>query len=371
MLLLVSASGTFLFVEYQRGKPTLGERVAYESPNDGLPTADRLILETQVLSARREFEPNPPFERDDVDFIRFAQERINRQMEADPNFQPTPAERDKLIDELFRSEQLLQRSVGPGELRGFVFEGLDAALRTDRLVLFRYQVDSGTNNPDTTYNLNFRFNDAAYPQQRVGLGHPHTLELLPALIDEEGVLRVSALNGSLFVGPDGLLRTRPNPSSVTFPEGTLIVSVAESSYQANFLRAVAVLWLKLTFLAILAIWASTFLSFPVACLVAVGVFLTAESASFLTTAVARFGTTAQLGNPEPWRIPIFYIGSAVAWVFRIYAELKPVTRLVDGELLTFGHVLRGVAVLSSWIVVLYGAAVLKFRRRELAVYSGN
>ena len=106
-------------------------------------------------------------------------------------------------------------------------------------------------------------------------------------------------------------------------------------------------------------------------LVAVGVFLTAESASFLTTAVDRFGTTDQLGNPEPWRIPIFYIGSAVAWVFRIYAELKPVTRLVDGELLTFGHVLRGVAVLSSWIVVLYGAAVLKFRRRELAVYSGN
>jgi len=368
-LLLVSASGVFLFVEYLRSQPALGERVAYESRGDGMPSADRLILETQVLSARREFQPEPPFDRDDPDFIRAARERIERQTQADPNFVPdTPREMERVIDELFRAESLEQRSVAPGAIRTFVFEGLGSARDTDRLVLFRFKVDSGANNPDVTFTLNFRFNDAIYPQQRVGLGHPHTVELLPDVINDEGVLEVTVFNGALFVGPDGLIGERPNPASITFPEGTLVVSVAESSYQANFLRAVGVLWLKL---AILAIWASTFLSFPVACLVAVGVFLTAESAMFLTTAVDRFGTTDRLGNPEYWRVPIYFVGSAVSWVFRIYADLRPVTRLVDGELLTFGHVLRGVAVLSAWIAVLFGAAVLTFRRRELATYSGH
>jgi len=65
------------------------------------------------------------------------------------------------------------------------------------------------------------------------------------------------------------------------------------------------------------------------------------------------------------------IATPVHLAFNFYADLKPTQRLVDGRLLGWGSVAGGAATLAALTAMLYGAAVLIFRRRELAIYSGH
>ena len=95
------------------------------------------------------------------------------------------------------------------------------------------------------------------------------------LVGSNGVLRVDFANGDVTTG-------EVNPEAMYFPPGSVEVSYAHGGYQANFVRVAVVLWVKLAFLSMLAIAASTFLSFPVACMVAMGTFLAAESSGFLS-----------------------------------------------------------------------------------------
>ncbi|MCA9299384.1 MAG: hypothetical protein KDA28_09970, partial [Phycisphaerales bacterium] len=154
-------------------------------------------------------------------------------------------------------------------------------------------------------------------------------------------------------------------------ENALTVSYSAGSYRVNFVKAVFILWLKLAFLAMVGVCASTFLSFPVAAMVAFGIFFCAESASFLTATLEYYGTTNTDGDIVPHKFITYYISMAVGWVFAIYAELRPTTYLVDGRLLTFGAVAQGTTVLGVLIGLLYAIGTAVFRRRELAMYSGH
>ena len=52
-------------------------------------------------------------------------------------------------------------------------------------------------------------------------------------------------------------------------------------------------------------------------------------------------------------------------------DLQPVKRLVDGRLLPWSSVSVGIGVLLAATGVLYAIAIAIFKRRELAIYSGN
>jgi hypothetical protein len=57
--------------------------------------------------------------------------------------------------------------------------------------------------------------------------------------------------------------------------------------------------------------------------------------------------------------------------FKIYADLRPTGRLVDGLRLSWAEVGGGTGILATWTAVLFAVAVLVFRKRELATYSGQ
>jgi hypothetical protein len=61
----------------------------------------------------------------------------------------------------------------------------------------------------------------------------------------------------------------------------------------------------------------------------------------------------------------------VGWLFRFYAELKPTKSLIDGKLVPWQLVAAATLFLGLWSLVLYAFGVLSFRRRELAIYSGQ
>jgi ABC-type transport system involved in multi-copper enzyme maturation permease subunit len=369
-LLTVCCAGIFLFTEYLRQQPAMGEDRQAMIGGSG-PTEDRVILETQVLSARKVVEPTLPMGPNDREFLEDVRAFILNKQEQEPDFAKDQETFEKVKADLYRDYEQWYRSIAPGVYRDFVFEGMQDAARRGGMVTFRYRVDSGGNPPGILYKLTFAFGDYIHPPLDVSLGPSHTLSLYPSVIEPDGTVTLTVFNGELMPGPEGEVAVIPNPESINFPPGGIQLSYSVSSYQMNFVRVACVLWLKLAFLAMVGIAAGTFLSFPVACLVAFAVFIGAESAGFIAESLQYYEALDYDENVVYWKIPVRAMGLAVATAFKTYAELRPTTRLVDGRLLSWGDVMWGASLIALWTGVLFTLATAIFRRRELATYSGQ
>ncbi len=388
VLLAVCASGIFLFVEYLRGQPALGERAAFVSfaEGEGGLTEDRWILETQVLSARVTVENDPPFTKSSPEFVSGAEQFIQARQETDPQFGTAPGERATIIDDLFKNAITQYRSIEPGERERYVFHGLRKARDRGELLLFRYRIDAGSNRPDEFYDVSYLFSDGSQLVKRMGLGFFHSTTVYPTAIyrvtdedrarvsdDPEMLRELEKLDGALMLDViNANIESRmANASTITFPPGGLEFSYRVGSYRLNFVRAMVVLWAKLAFLAIVAIWAATFLSFPVACVVAFGALLAAEGSGYLRTSIETFATSDREGNVEVFNLVASVVTRVVAGAFSLYGDLKPTKRLVQGELIPVSSVLTGGAFLAIASGALYLVTVITMRRRELALYSGR
>ncbi len=121
----------------------------------------------------------------------------------------------------------------------------------------------------------------------------------------------------------------------------------------------------------LGIFCSTFLSFPVACLVSFGALLAAEGSGFLRTSVETFATTDTKGNVQVFNLIASVVTRLVSGAFSLYGDLKPTKRLVQGELIPLSSVIVGGLFIAIASGALYLLAVITMRRRELAIYSGR
>lgn len=363
VLLGVSASGIFLFTEYLREQPASDEiRAFVPEDRNALISEDREILQTQVLTARRSVRPEIPQLSKEAEDQEVAA-RFEQALNADSSFKPTAEEEAAYREQIrkeFRSQWV---SIAPGLNRTFKFSGLQSAYEQGRLVTLRYKVDVGANDPRTTFRITF-FVGGQPIVQTVPLGQLMTLRIQPLAISPDGRLEVTVANGDFYAD-------YANPQSMTFPPDGLEVSYPVGSYRANFARVMMVHWLKLAFLAMVGITAATFLSFPVASMVAFGAFLMAESSGFLIQSLETYTPETTTGGTDYFIVAVRVIAVPAANVWRFYANLHPTADLVDGRLVSWGAVLRAAAVLSLVTGLLFLAAGSIFKRRELATYSGH
>jgi ABC-type transport system involved in multi-copper enzyme maturation permease subunit len=373
VLLAVCCAGVFLFTEYLRKQPAEGEEIrVVTSAQQGI-SRDRMLLETQVLTARSRVEADGPVKIDNPDFLREVKAYIDGQRARDPQFAVDDAHYRQVLTDLHKSYSRAFRAIPVGEFRDYWFSGLSAAKEHNVPLTLRYKVDSGSNEPSAIYKISFMVGDVPLEAQQVGLGQAHTLTLYPTAIDEEGRVGIRVFNGELVIRNDGTIEDLipTNPDMISFPDDGLELYYTAGTYQGNFFRVAGVLWVKLAFLAMLAIAASTFLSFPVACLIAFSVFIGAEGTGFLKEALQYYSAADEKGNVNLVKVVVRAIGLTVAWMFGSYHELKPTMRLVDGRLLTWSSMAWGCGVLLAWTAGMYALAVGIFRRRELATYSGQ
>lgn len=384
VLITVSSTGVFLFTEYLRLKPAVGEREAYSRDEAGMISEDRLVLETQVLTARESVTALPP-EVDEEQFNKNVIARVEIELrELERISQETgrkiiAEKREELIakirgdlrksiDQQYRYLSGIDEAGNPAS-QYYVFEGLSAAKEQKRPLVFRYKINTLDNRPDETAKVSFIFLNAnsTVPEVReTPVNQYVTIPLVPDVIDEKGAVVVQIINGELTNrGAIG------NPQSIQFPPDGLEISFSSGSFRANFFRVVVVFWIKLAFLAMIGVFCATFMSFPVACLVSFTVFFAAEGANFLTASLEVFWTEDIQGNTLYFNTAIAKVAEVIAAFFKTYADLKPTERLVDGLRLGWGQLLSGMGVLAVWTLILFVAATLIFRRRELAVYSGN
>ncbi|MAY74774.1 MAG: hypothetical protein CMJ31_08710 [Phycisphaerae bacterium] len=377
VLLTVCSGGVFLFTEYLRSTPALGEKEAYVSANEGQAmTEDRFLLETEVLASRdtqRIIYP-PEFEYSDETFQTVLEDRIARERLSTPGFATTAADRAAAATQLLDELRDAYRSVGPGQAIEYRFTGLERARERSEPITFRFKLDAASARPDVFFTVSMRFLSSEQPSweiRRIGLGYYHSVQLLPEAINEDGELWVELVNGQIGQTQAGALAIRPNPETIRFAPDGLQVTYSVGSYHLNYLRVALVLWIKLAVLAMLAVWAGTFLSFPVACLVAFGTFILAEMSGWLADSGDMIGYTDNEGNLVWYKVISTPVAQAVGFIFQVYDGLRPIESIVEGRRLAWTDVGFGVIVLAVMATTFYGLAVMVFSRRELAIYSGQ
>ncbi|MFI4881669.1 MAG: ABC transporter permease [Phycisphaerales bacterium JB064] len=376
-LLLVCGSAIFLFAEYLKQQPAQGESEAYVARGVELGgsvlSEDRRILHNQVLQAREAREIDVPMAKSSTQFAEIV-DRFMEQREALDSFDEVaeiPQTRTQVRDDLYKHYVANLRSIEPGQAKTYVFSGLEQAAQQDSPLLLRYRVESGGNLPDEFYRIFFNFGGAQY-EREVGLAQTLIIDdIPPEAINDNGELELTIINGRLMQNAQGDVGVAPNPRTITFPPGGLELSYSVGGFRMNFVRVVAVLWIKLAFLSLLAIAASTALSFPVACLVAFGTFFAAESAMFLQDSMEVYNPFYGEGVGPYILAVVELVAGSVIWIFKVYAELNPIEKLVQGQLVSWGSVAQGIVVLGVWCVVLFGVGWFVFRSRELAIYSGQ
>ncbi len=369
-LLLVSGSGIFFFTEYLRTQPAIGESEAYVMKGGRGLTEDRLILETQVLTARTTVHPTP--RAAEAQFEENVEAMVDAEMKKLDISVGTPEEvrfkrdylRQTISDSLRKSYQLEDRVIAPGEQRIFRFDGMNAAATSGRPIILRFKLNSGANRPDATYRITLQFMGSPPEVIPIALGQYHSIPLTNRILDKSGMAELSITNGDI--------NTRlVNPEALNFSPDGMELSYSSGGFRANFFRCLGVLWIKLAFLSILAIWASTFLSFSVASLVSMTLFVSAEAAGFVRSALDNYATEDQKGNILILQTVTSKIAGVVSQVFGVYADLRPTARLVEGLELSGTDLATGGLVLAGTSAILFMLSVYIFRRRELAIYSGN
>ncbi len=368
VLLAVSSTGVFLFVEYLRNQTASGESKPYVATGQAI-SEDRLVLETQILSARTavgfQMPTLPP-----EDFQKAVDSRLAQLQASDPvEFQDTPVVRRIVEEQIYDDMKAAYLNIGPGQERMFTFTGLDEVQRQNLPLTLRYKVSIGADDPRETARVTFGMINTQPRVQEVPLGQMMSIPISPASI-QDGKLELVILNGDAYRRMEGDPGWANNGSMAVAPDG-IQLSFPIGSYRANFIRVVVVLWLKLALLAMIAVVSATFLSFSVASMVAFGTFLVAESAGFLNTSLETFAAEDAQGKIVLWKAAIRVVAVPIGKIFGGYADLKPTASLVDGQIVDWLSMsLAGTAILII-CAALYAAGVFIFKNRELATYSGQ
>jgi len=372
-LLTISGLGIFQFTEYLRSQTALGEVAPYQASEGRIMTEDRMILETQVLTARRSVIPVLPFGPHDEQFDAALEAEVQKERLLQTDFNPTPGQLAGMRMKIFEDAVSDYRSIDPvyEGYATFSFTGLGPARSLGKPLTMRYKINAEGNRPDMFYAMTFSFEDGTIIQRpQTGLGFSHTFTIDPRFINEQGELNLQIYNGQLALDNNDRMMMRPNPGTMTIPPDGLEVSYQVGTFRGNFTRIMMVLWTKLALLAMVAVWASSFASFPVACLMSITVFLIGESAGFVQSALPGWAMDSE-SVVGVIRTGIFHFANGVSKFFSAYHELKPTQRIADGRVLGWAQVSSGVLAMISATGVFYLISVYIFRRRQLAIYSGQ
>ncbi|MHC4832358.1 MAG: ABC transporter permease subunit [Planctomycetota bacterium] len=363
-LLAVCGLSIFIFIQYLQTRPAadafdaqavrdevLVARVGVAPRYDLLPRA-RLL---EMVDAAIE---DDPMLRDDIDQGVVDEFDVRRDLFAD-----------------YQQENLAsQRSIAPGADRVYRFEGLGRARDRGANLTLRYKFYAGESDEHEQLPVIFRFEqDGSWTDRKFVPVQTMVLPVPATMIDEEGVLSVAIVNAGFNAdAPEGAMPFYPGPYSIAFePEGIELLYPV-SSFEANFLRAMLVTWIKLGFLAMLGVGAASVLSFPVACLTSFAIFLAAEAAPFLAYSIDTYRIWDRDGNVQWVNWLVLQMATGTEWALRSFGQTRPNPALVEGRLVGWSEVFRAVAVIGvGWSAAVLLVSMLVFRRKELAVYSGQ
>jgi ABC-type transport system involved in multi-copper enzyme maturation permease subunit len=265
-----------------------------------------------------------------------------------------------------------QRTVPPGEERAYSFTGLSAAKRLGGNVSLRYSFDIVRMNPHETHPVIFKFRDGYYADRMFVPSQAHVLPVPAELIDDDGTLTVTIENAGLVSGPEGVVKA-PGEGPLLFKADSLEVLWRAGEFEANFVRAQLVNLVKLSFLAMLGVATATFLSFPVATLLCFTVLAIGSLSPFLSISIEDYVVSTEAPIlQQVLQVSVRTIARVAEWLLRAFGETGANRLVVEGRLVPWSALVRTVAVIGvAWTGLAFVAGFLAFRRKEIAIYSGQ
>ena len=340
---------------------------------------DRAAVRDEVLVARA--GGVPVYKRLAPEEIELA---VTEAIRADPNARAdieegrrTELEVKKTLARAVAEEYLkAQRSVPPGQERAYEFTGLAAAREAKANLTLRYKFYAGESDPHAVYPVIFILGegaDAPWLDRQFVAAQSNIITVPASAITPDGrlVIRIASVRFDPNA-PPGAQQFYPSDSSIGFDPDGLELLYKVDDFGPNLMRAQIVNLLKLSFVAMLAVTLSSFLSFPVACLVVFTVFSAGSIAPYLATSIDEYRIRTDSGVLKAIESVIRGIASGTEFSVRAFGEARASGPLVEGRLVPWEVVIRTLALIGiAWSGVLLVLGFAIFRRKELAIYSGQ
>jgi hypothetical protein len=268
---------------------------------------------------------------------------------------------EKIKSRLRKRKQLEKRAVPVGRELVWEFDNVKP-LDPNQSLFIRFKYDVSV----TPHDLQIYGQWFAGDIRRVRYGLPVATgfydpplrkDLIRTFQEIEVPADVVAADGYLAVG---FFNSPLNRTVVIFPlEDGLEVLYKADTFGGNYIRCVLVIWVRLVVLAALGILASTFLSLPVALLVCMVIFFTANFSGFVLESFDYLG--------ENMSSVYRYTMRPVIQLLPQFDRFNPTRYLVAGRLLSWSVLGKaaGFMILVKSVMAMVSALVI-FSRREIA-----
>jgi hypothetical protein len=327
-----------------------------------LSDAQREVLQNEVLVARSSFTEHPP----DLDAV--AENVLDERARKGglPNLPKT--EMLRIIREQLKARLQV---VPPGYTRPWRLDlsAVRDAIR-DRPLYLRIKFFVSEKNPTGNYTGLWEVGPPNSPKhaqdlKRLAAETYHEFPIPPNLLDDQGMLYIDFTN--------------QDQTALLFPlEDGLEVLYRAGDFGPNFIRGVAVVLCWLALLAAIGLAASSFLSFPVAAFLAVGLLAVAFSTSTMRTVIEQ-GTirevdhdTGQVDQANLFDAASVAVFKGMLWTVNLVRGFSPIDSLSTGRTITWSQLTAAFIQIVLLVGGLFAAlGMIVLTRRELATAQGR
>jgi hypothetical protein len=348
ILLILSGSAVFFLMQWRAQR---------------LPPAEQAILRNEILVARGSAKPPIPN----------YEEEANKTLQQRLKESPVPVNDVKFVrTQILQGLKARDQIAPPDYRKPWVIDlGVAKSRLSDRPLFLRIKFNAAQTSPTKTYPGFWVVGDFESPRafrsdyMSLAADTYHEFAVPPNLVDDNGKLTVNFINRS--------------ESVLLFPlEDGMEVLYREGGFGLNFIRAVAILFLWLAFLAAVGLMASSFLSFPVAAFFSIGVLIVGMSTGTMALILEQ-GTIFEVNHDtgiadqpslvDHFALPLF---RGLLNLINLVRGFSPIDALSTGRSITWTELslaFAQIGVLFCGVLAAIGIAV--FTRRELATAQGN
>lgn len=349
-LLAVSGASVYALLLYRAGH---------------LPADQQTVLRNEVLVARGSVKPASFDAQIDRDTEELLQKRLR-------TIRVEKADLEEVRKQVREQVKASYQLVGPGYPRSWEldFGLLRYSLRDKPLTLrikFNTADKSGSGTFDGLWLVGVPQKTKLWHSDILSLAPDtfHEIHIPPNLFDERGILTVS------FVNPQ-------NNPALLFPldEGVEVL-YPEGGFGLNFARGMGIIFCWMALLAAIGLAAASFLSFPVAAFVAVGMLVVVFSTTTMSSAVdegtiANYNAEKGMKGSSPADLVVIPMFKTILKIIGLAKDFSPIDSLSTGRSITWaqlGFAFGQIIFLLGGIAAIFGITV--FTRRELATAQGT
>jgi len=253
--------------------------------------------------------------------------------------------------------------------------------------------DTAPEPEDMFVELSMRINGQPWPRtarpgdpdirQKLVLESKNEIAIPSSMIKPDGTLILT------LTAPKQRLDGTPQPYLQFNPKDKLIeLYYRVGSFEGNLARAMTIIWIKLWFLAMFGLMAGSLLTFPVAAMASLIVFIAATFSGVISESLSDYASVRGAGSTwslisgtvssffenlgrgdvyESFRILIRLIGESFMLMVPAFGQFPTAKLLSEGQVIEYGMVLSAVIRIGLlWTGVVGLSGLYLFSRKELA-----